>query len=119
LERLNEGGAFDLFSGVFTASVPGIYHFEFHGIKDFSSQYLDIILQLNGNNYAAASTNRGSSTGSFDNLSLSATIRLKAKDRVNLFNWMNPSPVPPGILFDLPHLHFTHFSGRLLEEDLM
>ncbi len=117
-ERLNEGGAFDLSTGVFTASVPGVYHFEFHGVKDQSSHGLDIILQLNGNTFAAASTS-GNAMGISNTLSLSVTIRLKVNDRVNLFNWKNASPSPPGILFDVAHLHVTHFSGWLLEEYLI
>jgi len=116
LERLNEGGAFDLSSGVFTAPVPGIYHFEFHGVKDGSTSYLDVLLQLNGRTFAAATTGV---TGTVDTLSLSSTLRLKAKDRVNLYNWKNLNPYPTSALFDFDHLHLTHFSGWLMKEDLI
>jgi len=36
VEHLNEGGAMDLPSGVFTVPVNGIYHFDFSGLKRVS-----------------------------------------------------------------------------------
>jgi len=110
VERLNEGEGMDLKSGVFTAPVPGIYHFEFSGSKDKSTIMLDIYLQLNGENightcaYEPAMKNE-------ETASLSASLRLKAGDRVRLFIDYN------SILFD-DQYHRTHFTGWLVEEDL-
>ena len=49
--------------------------------------------------------------GSYDSIFLSASIRLKAGDKVNLFNLGN------GVLHDDIN-HSTHFNGLLVEEDL-
>ncbi len=54
LARLNEGDAFDLTSGIFTAPVPGVYHFQISGLKPGDSSDLSIFLQLNGNNLGEA-----------------------------------------------------------------
>jgi len=111
LARLNEGDAFSLPSGIFTAPVNGIYHFQFSAVKAPPYNYLDIFLQVNGENIALAYTIQ-SSSGTSTVISLSSSLRLAVSDRVNLFNFNN------GGFHDNTD-HFTHFSGWLVEEDLM
>jgi len=106
LARLNEGNAFDLSSGIFT--VPGIYHFDLSAMKD--STYFGILLQVNGNNVGNAGS-RQFGEGNWDVVSLSATLRLAPGDKVNVFLLI-------GKLMDSFH-HHTHFTGWLVEEDLM
>jgi len=108
VERLNVGGAMDLAAGVFTVPVNGIYHFEFTGLKDGGDpDNLYIYLQVNGidlgiaiatylPNYLALS-------------SISASLRLKTGDQVRLYK-------TSGTLDDGP---FSHFTGWLVEEDLV
>ena len=112
LSRLNEGGAMDLTSGIFTAPVPGIYHFGFSGVSDSSSNGLGIFLQLNGENIGIAVA--GSGVTAFGTLSLTASVRLKANDRVNLYKDGNNGHV----LHEYGNYHYTHFTGWLVEEDL-
>jgi len=108
---VNEGGAFNLTSGIFTVPVAGIYHFDFSALKDSSEKYVYIDLQVNGDNVALAATQQ-SATGSRDVVSLSASLRLAAGDRVNLYHSGS------SVLYD-NSAHWTHFSGWLVEEDLM
>ena len=110
LAPLNEGNAFNLLSGIFTCPVPGIYHFQFSALKEQAAQKLQIFLQINGTNVGKADTTQ-SASGSYDNLSLSASFRLAAGDKVNLFNYA-------GELYDYTSDHHTHFSGWLVEEHL-
>ncbi len=110
----------DLKSGVFTAPVPGIYHFEFSGSKDKSTIMLDIYLQLNGENightcaYEPAMKNE-------ETASLSASLRLKAGDRVRLFidynsilfdDQYHPPTLPAGSLRKIYQL--TKFIGLII-----
>ena len=112
--RLNEGGAFDLSSGIFKAPVPGIYHFQFSGVKrgGEGSDYgiLSIFLRVNDKKVGVAHVSQDKE--SYGTVSLSSSLRLAAGDRVclNLYS---------GELYDYTGDHFTHFSGWLVEEDLM
>jgi len=110
--KLNEGNAFELASGTFTAPVSGIYHFQFSGVKESVYTSLAVYLQLNGSHVGLANASPGK-RGSYDTASLSASLRLKTGDEVRLFN------APGSVLHDHVGEHWTHFSGWLVEEDLM
>ena len=76
-----------------------------------SAYFLDVSLQLNGSNVGRAYCQQ-SAEGSFDIVSLSASLRLATNDRVNVYNQVN------GAFFDDSY-HKTHFTGWLVEEDLI
>lgn len=107
LTRLNQGEAmnFSGTSGIFTAPVPVLYHFELSAQKDGFLPYIVIFFQVNGKNTGLAETaNYGDSrTASMQSRSLTASLRLKANDTVNLLNWNS------GIYDD--DNHHTHFAG--------
>ncbi len=110
--RLNEGEAMNLTSGTFTAPVPGICHFEFSAQKDGSHPYITIRFQVNGEiTGVAETTTENGVSGNMNSLSLTATLRLKTNDKVNLVNWNSA-------LYDDEN-HHTHFTGWLVEEDLI
>ena len=117
LARLNVGGAFNLSSGIFTAPVNGIYHFEFSGVRDPLEYNTAIFLQLNGVRVASSynhisNIDKWAAGGhSFITGVLNASFRLKKGDRVNLFK---------DKVKLMENMHFyTHFTGWLVEEDLI
>jgi len=105
----------NLTSGVFTAPVPGTYHFAFSAVKDTSSQeYLVISIQVNGKDSGRAFTELSiSGKHSRATLSLVASFSLKAGDQVNMRSEYG------GVLIDEENYHFTHFTGWLANEKLM
>ena len=54
LSPLNEGQAMNLATGIFSVPVPGIYHFEFSGVKYATENQAGVKLQINGENVAIA-----------------------------------------------------------------
>jgi len=115
LARLNEGGAMDLASGIFTAPVDGIYHFEFSGLKAFSgvnATNLSVFLQVNGVNVGQAYAGENDYSAGKDSISLSSSLRLRPNDRVNLYK-------SSGELISNNYAFPSHFVGWLVDEYLI
>jgi len=109
--QLNNGNAMTP-AGIFTAPVGGIYHFEFHGVKDVTQDPLNIDLRVNNMNVAATISSNNGDLNDFVTLSLSASLNLAAGDKVDLFK------DSAGVLFDSVTQHTTHFTGYLVEENV-
>jgi len=73
---------------------------------------LSIYLKVNGDNAGIAWARAYTDPRATDVVSLSASLRLSAGDTVNLYNYGGGE-----LLDDLDHM--THFSGWLVEEDLV
>lgn len=111
VSRLNYGGAMNLESGVFTSPVSGIYHFEFSAQKAKSDHILKVALQVNEVTIGVAETNLMRAEENLNSISLTASLQLTANDRVRLYKF-------DGELYD-DQSHHTHFTGWLIEEDLV
>ncbi len=117
--KLNVGNAMNATSGVFTAPVPGIYHFSFKGMKDDCCNALHLFLRLNQIAVASVFGDYFVFNHPPYIVSLQATLKLEVGDRVDIYNAgqgvlvenRNSNPKPT-------NLH-TQFSGSLLDQDLM
>jgi len=116
--RLNEGGAMDPTKGIFTAPVPGIYKFELtayfftHTDDTFILKFVLILLKVN-EDWHVDKAYSPLTTRTDDFLSMSTSLRLKKGDIVRLYKDQI------GVLDFYEHHQHTHFSGWLVEEDLV
>ncbi len=106
--RLNAGGAMDLHSGIFTAPRPGTYFFSFSAISQ--AALCKVGLFLNGKLIGT-----GHAHEIYETLSLQSTLHLKEEDKVSLQIFSDGE----GHLDDHGNQHISHFTGWLLQEDLI
>jgi len=108
-EVLNLGGAMDLTTGLFTAPVNGVYHFEFAALKDYSTSSESYVhLVVNGKEFATSYAKDG--TFFIGHSGISASLLLKAGDKVGMEK-------PSGGFADWHH-RYTHFTGWLVEQQI-
>jgi hypothetical protein len=118
LVRLNEGNAMDLTSGKFTAPRPGIYFFSFAGVAYLKSSdhvYFVSYLILNGKIIGTSHVGE-TNVEQFSPLTLQSTLNLKKGDRVWVQIYYSNSS---SLLVEYPGTHTTHFTGFMLDEEIV
>lgn len=117
---VNEGNAFDLSSGIFTAPVKGIYHFQFSSAFKSTTPPSNTLVGLEMNGKSVVDFGKHDSifvmtvaAGKlWESVSFSAPIPLEAGYTVNLVNWGSSG----GLEDTSNNPYYTHFSGWLIEE---
>jgi hypothetical protein len=123
LARVNEGNAMDLTSGKFTAPRPGIYFFSFTGHARISSSstsaWFSFYIYLNGNLIGTSEVRENNGpVNQYSPLTVQSTLNLKKGDQVWVVISYSPTD-SSSYLYDYPGYYLTHFTGFMLEEEIV
>jgi hypothetical protein len=115
--KLNIGNAMDIASGIFTAPRTGTYFFSLSGVAYFPSTnkgHLDVGIALNGAVVGRGEANDYTENGEWETYSLQLTLKLQAGDLISV----QITSIVTGVVLQDNSLHFTHFNGWLMQEEL-
>ena len=121
LTQVNEGNAMNLQTGKFTAPRPGIYFFSFTGMAGFPTSSSTVVvinvgLILNGGRIGSGDVQETNTVANqVSPLTLQSTLKLKSGDQV----WVEIFDKSTGAYLWDSSYHFTHFTGFMLEEDIV
>jgi hypothetical protein len=121
LERVNDGNAMNLRTGVFMAPRRGTYFFSFTGLARFPASssiyiYLYVGLYLNGVRIGLGRVEEANNVeNQWSPLTLQSTLNLKLGDRV----WVQIDGMSTGVYLLDSSDHYTHFTGFMLEEEIV
>ena len=127
VERVNVGNALEMTSGMFMAPRTGTYFFSFSGLASFPETtspdraHLGIGLYLGGTSIGGVQTEESNTVANqFSSLSLQLTLNLVKDEDI----WLQIDVMSSGVvLYDDATSegggHWTHFTGWMLEEDIV
>jgi len=123
VEKLNLGGGMNIGSGVFTAPKAGIYAFTFKGsgrgsLSGINHQgFSQVYLQRNGASVAAGDTHVDTNSSGVLGGSTVLTVLIHATLKLNKADQIAIVLSYGGVYDDSRYI--THFTGSLLEEELV
>ncbi len=120
LAWVNEGNAMNLTSGIFTAPRPGTYFFSFTGLASFpvTSSHAWLVVGLFFTNELIGQgrvDEANTINNQFSPLTIQSTLHLKQGDQV----WVHLDSKTSGVKLYDDDYHFTHFTGFMMEEEIV